>query len=218
MSDTTISPDAAVEQLQALEQAIEDGQQVTPAELEAAHAAVKHANLFERGRRKRAERAAAKAAAKVREQAKADAAKLLGDGDTTTAILTAFDQARAAVENLVAAVEDHDAKVQQAVQVLAAGGVPEWFNAAAFADVVASVEHFDPNNHAIGSMGVPASSVVSNGVRHSSQDSDVWVRSLLGKIADDHDSYTLREASEGLRGWFGYAPTLLKDHLAAQAK
>lgn len=209
MTETSTATTALIE----LEQSIIDGADVTAAELAEARAAVDVEKLTEVGNQNRRARRAAEEAAEVREQGKVDAAALMAE-HSSAGVLAAFDQARAAFDNMLMVIGEHNAAIDQAEWVLSRAGVP-----GRSTDPTAETpEHCDTRNVAYTFQGT-TTRVVVDGEQYTRQNAASWAAVLAHQVASAHrlELNGGRELASliGERGHERNADLLLREHLAA---
>lgn len=119
MSKTVLTP---TEALSALIERATNGEEVTAEELALANAAVQLSELQEVGETRREKKRAEQAADKAREDAKAEAAKIM-KGRGIDSILARYDAAVTALESIVSEVDEYNAAIEKAGRVMSKGGV-----------------------------------------------------------------------------------------------
>lgn len=200
MTDTDSAELTPEAELEKLEQDAIDGKPVTAEQLATARARIDLAALIGRGKEKRDQAAAEKAAYQARAEAKQAVSGML-DG-APDALLGAYDRAVAALEGLLAAHESYQQKIQAAGQTLSTAKVPSrgWNHEPI-------PEHYDPKFTASWAQGGVVAGVTVDGVKHVSGSIEDWARSTVHPVLWAHYETQSLAAKLGT----GQKPKLLAD-------
>jgi hypothetical protein len=215
MSNNTQALSAA-EKLAELEQAAEDGEDVTAAQLAEAKAEVELEQHKTRGAIKRAEKARLRAEAEEREQAKKDAVGML-DGYPQR-VIEAYDAAVAALETLVTEAETYSDKINEIGRHFRRHGVSVQSDWTRFDPP----EHHDPAFTAMAEQGGAFPAVVIAGEVHRRTSSGgryeagPWVAAAVEQVARAHGGLPIARSESIENAVHRSKPQLLQDRKAAR--
>lgn len=189
MSETVLTP---TEALSALIERATSGEDVTAQELALANAAVQLAELQATGEGRREKKRAEEAAAKAREDAKAEAAKLL-EGVNIGSLIKRYDAAVAALDGIVAETVAYNDAINTVGRTFNRGGlVPLGANSSQEeAMKTRSNPLFDRNNHVAWDYGNKVHSVVVDGETYATVNANPLVALAVMESASRHSGFPL---------------------------